>query len=126
MPKTRHHQPRWLNHSKPQALRRRHVDFAAVEVERCAIRRTVDPGRFSCASWRRSGRELLQVVGEHTLGALSAVALEAELALRLRRRPTGRVGMPACPVAGVGEAAGLECVTDRSEDGDTPGDVPFA
>jgi hypothetical protein len=35
-------------------------------------------------------------------------------------------GMPACPVALVTETAGLERVTDRPEDGEAPGDVPFA
>jgi hypothetical protein len=44
----------------------------------------------------------------------------------LAQGPTGRVRMPAGPVAFIGKAAGLECVTDRSEHGNAPGDVPFA
>jgi hypothetical protein len=41
-------------------------------------------------------------------------------------RLTWRVGMPAGPVAFVSEAVGLECVTERPEDCEAPGDVPFA
>ena len=82
--------------------------------ETAPSRLMAQPARLSRTHCARVG-----VADEHTSGVLSVVAL-------LAQGPTGPVRMPAGPVAFIGKAAGLECVTDRPEDGNTPGDVPFA
>jgi hypothetical protein len=78
----------------------------------CRQRRP-DPGRLiPVAVWLRPASSVL--CGSPNLPAGARVT------------PGRGCGMPARPVALVTEMAGLERVTDRPEDGEAPGDVPFA
>ena len=123
----RHDEHRWLAGLRAQGLLIAVVsddDVTAIMGGRSVIHVSVhicDPGKQAHLMFTCCGR-----YGPDDAGALFAVAFEAELAPKFGRRPTGRVGMPTRPVAFVGEAAGLERVTDRPEDGHTTGDVPFA